>query len=126
MENSKVYIKLWEKRPPLLVLLEFIAMAAFLSVKYYKQLGWDTYSLILAGILTAAIMSQLFFRVRVFRYLFSFVFSLFWGLLAFMLARELTTSKIACWITFGLIVYISLSLHKDYFYILRKDSDTTT
>jgi len=105
-----------------LVGVELFVLGICIAFKCERDfaLGWDTYSVIIAGIVLAFCMAVLFMTVRWFRYLFSIFFALFWGFLAFMLAENFTASKVACWVTFGLAALVTLSLHKDYFRFQRK------
>jgi hypothetical protein len=93
------------------VVILCIIVAMWLKTKY----SWDTYSLILAGVVTGIVIGSLFFIVRLFRYIFSILFSLLWATLAFQLANGATDSIVARWVTFGLVFIFSILLHKDYF-----------
>lgn len=93
-----------------IIILSFV-IAAWLNRKY----EWDGYVTIISGIVAALTITTLFFGIRLFRYILSILFSLFWGYCAFQAAASMTNVKAACLVTFGLIVLLSLALHKDYF-----------
>ncbi len=98
-----------------LVGIEIVVLSIFIAMALGRKYDWDTYTILIAGIVNALLTFLLFFCLRFFRYVFSILFSLFWGYLAYRMALDMTDSKAACWITFGLVVMGSLVLHKDYF-----------
>jgi hypothetical protein len=67
-------------------------------------------------VVTLIVLSFLFFRIRIFRYIFSILFSLVWGLFAYMFADSASDSSFTPWVTLALVVAIALFLHRDYFH----------
>jgi hypothetical protein len=98
-----------------LVGFEILALSVFLSYWLCKKFEWDWITGVVIVLIGSGITGALFFRVRIFRYIFSVLFSLLWGFLIYMFADSLTTSHVSPWLAFGVMVVISLALHKDYF-----------
>jgi len=98
-----------------LVGIEIIILSIIVAMWFKNKYSWDTYSTLISGVITGIVVGGLFFGLRIFRYIFSIIFSLFWGYLTFQLAGNVTDSRTAQWLTFGLITFFSLALHKDYF-----------
>lgn len=127
MESEELHMEVRPKGRMTLVGVELFALGIYIAFRCERDfaLGWDMYTVLIAGIILALGLFILFMAVKWFRYLFSIVFSLFWGLLAFMLAENFTASKAACWVTFGLVALVTLSLHKDYFRFQRRVAKAT-
>lgn len=110
---SKIEIR--SKERITLVGIEIIILSIVAAMWFKIKYSWDAYSTLIAGVITAVVTGGLFFGLHVFRYVFSIIFSLFWGYLAFQLTGNMTDSRTACWVTFGVVMVFSLALHKDYF-----------
>ncbi|MBX2922087.1 MAG: hypothetical protein KF746_07840 [Chitinophagaceae bacterium] len=94
---------------------EMILLSILLSVWLAKKWSWDTFTAIIAGIVILIVTSFLFFRIRIFRYIFSILFSLAWGLLGYTFADSASASSVTPWVTALLVIALSLFWHKDYF-----------
>jgi len=98
-----------------LVGIEIILTSILSAIALDKKYGWDTFTTIIVSIIIALFITALFFNWRIFRYLFSVIFSLAWGFIAYMIAENFGAPSITCWITVVLAAVIALSLHIDYF-----------
>lgn len=104
-----------EKGRITLVGIEIFILSILAAMWLKGKYSWDTYSTVIASIVIAIVLGWLFFRLRPFRYIFSILFSLVWGLLAFYLAEGMTDSSAARWVAFGLVTFSAILIHKDYF-----------
>jgi hypothetical protein len=100
-----------------LVFIEIAGISIFSAYWLCKYYGWDWIIGIAIFVTCIVVIGMLFFRFRIFRYIFSIVFSLFWGFLAFMLASSATKSDLSHWIALTFVFIISLFIHRSYFYI---------
>ncbi|TDE09568.1 hypothetical protein [Dyadobacter psychrotolerans] len=98
-----------------LVRIEIFVLAVFVSHWLGKKYEWDRVTGVAVLIITVVLTAGLFFRIRIFRYIFSILFSLLWGFLVYGFADSATTSSYSPWLAFGVVAGISLWLHKDYF-----------
>lgn len=80
-----------------------------------KKYHWDFVTGMVWWIVALLVLSGLFFRIRLFRYLFSISFSLIWGLMAYTFAGSASKSTATHWVAMILAILVSLFLHKDYF-----------
>jgi uncharacterized membrane protein len=62
-----------------------------------------------------ALIGFLFFYFRIFRYIFSVVFSLAWGFIAYAFAMSASKSDLSHWVAFIMVFVISLLIHRSYF-----------
>lgn len=102
------------RRTPLAVieiLITSIGLSTWLSRKYH----WDWVTGVLLFLGTAALISFLFFRIRIFRYIISILFSLIWALFAYTFISGFTKSTVISWIATGVVFVICLVAHKSYF-----------
>ena len=99
-----------------LVGIEIVILCILAAMWFKSKYSWDTYSTLILGVITGIFIGVLFFRLRFFRYFFTIIFSLFWGYLVFLLAEGMIDSITARWVTFGIVTFFSLFIHKDYFY----------
>ena len=104
-----------------LVLLEIVLVSIITGYQLVKRYDLDTFTGIVIGIVTMMVVGVLFFRVRVFRYVFSILFSIIWGIIVFQIAKSLTDISITHWVAFALAIIFSLFWHKDYFDFERKN-----
>lgn len=88
------------------------ALFSYLTCKQYN-LDWILGFIIFFGCFV--IMSLLFFRVRIFRYIFAIVFSFGWGFLAYAFANSATKSESTSWIALAFVFVVSILIHKAYF-----------
>jgi len=98
-----------------LVGIEILILSIIAAMWFKGKYSWDTYSTLISGVVAAIVIGGLFFGLRIFRYIFSIIFSLFWGFLAFLLAEGMTGSMAARWVTLGLVTLFAILIHKDYF-----------
>jgi hypothetical protein len=103
-----------------LVRIEIVILSIIAAMWFKNKYSWEPYSTLISGVVAAIIIGVLFFGLSFFRYIFSAIFSLLWGFLAFQLAEGMTDSITARWVTFGLITVFSLVMHKDYFNFERR------
>jgi len=98
-----------------LAVLEMLFSGAFFSYWACKQysLNWILGIIIFIG--SMLLMSYLFFRIRIFRYVFAIVFSFGWGFLAYAFASSATRSESTSWIALAAVFALSLFIHKAYF-----------
>jgi hypothetical protein len=92
----------------------------FVSIKYYQV--HPAIALVIALAAWFLLMS-LFFANRIFRYSFSILFSIIWGLVAFIIGQFVEkSSDTTAWV-FGILAFgFSLFEHKQHFSFL-KDSE---
>ncbi len=108
------------KRQNKILYTEFLLLAgliAFLSVSYYKihpAIG------LLIGIAAIFLFAVLFFKVKIFRYIFSVLFSLGWAAGAFMAGESIDKSSDATAWVFAVIAFaLSIWAHWDHFTFLK-------
>lgn len=107
-------IIIYRRNQSLLVKLEMLLLSAFSSYWLCKKfdLDWILGGLIFLG--SIFIIGLLFFRIRVFRYVFAIIFSLAWGALGFAFATVVTKSTITPWILFAVVFGFSLVVHRSH------------
>ncbi len=110
------YIVTQRSRYPLFF-IETAGISIFSAYWLCKRYSWDWIVGVAIFFACIIIIGALFFRFRIFRYIFSIAFSLFWGFLAFTFASSASKSDFSHWIAFILVFIISLSIHRSYFYI---------
>lgn len=98
-----------------LVVLEMLLLAGILAYWLCKKYDLDWILGLLIFLATIFVNSFLFFRIRVFRYIFAIIFSLGWGFLGFGFAMSVTKSTVTPWLLFTVVFAVSLLLHKSYF-----------
>ena len=98
-----------------LVGLEILTVSVLASIWLAKKYNWDLITGIICSIVITLVTSFLFFQVKLFRYIFAVLFSLFWGFLCYVFVDSATRSTATPWIGLALATIISLYLHKDYF-----------
>ena len=94
---------------------EIILLSILIPIWMAKKWSWDTFTGIIAGIVILIVISFLFFRIRIFRYIFSILFSLIWGSMGYVFADSASKSSVTPWVTALVVIVISLFWHKDYF-----------
>ncbi|MDR6781923.1 hypothetical protein ABIE26_001588 [Pedobacter africanus] len=99
----------------LLVAIEMLLISAYSTYWLCKKfdLDWILGTLIFIG--SMFVIAFLFFRIRVFRYIFSIIFSLAWGFVALAIAFMLTKSNVSPWILSVVVFGIGLLVHKGHF-----------
>jgi hypothetical protein len=95
--------------------IEMVTISIFSSYWLCKRFDWDWIIGIVVFLGSNLLIGWLFFRVRLFRYILSVLFSFFWGFLAYSFSTEVTKSPISPWIALGVAFLISLALHRSYF-----------
>jgi hypothetical protein len=100
-----------------LVFIEIAGISVFSAYWLCKQYCWDWVMGIAIFLTCIVAIGMLFFRFRIFRYIFSIVFSLAWGFLAFIFASSASKSNLSHWIALILVFILSLFIHRSYFYI---------
>lgn len=115
------YIVTQRSRYPL-VFIETAGISIFSAYWLCKHYNWDWIVGVAIFFVCIVLIGALFFTFRIFRYIFSIAFSLFWGFLAFTFASSASKSDFSHWIAFILVFIISLFIHRSYFYI-ETDSD---
>lgn len=98
-----------------LVILEMIGICVFGAYMMTQNYKWDTFTGVIAAVVIFMILAFLFFRVRIFRYIFSIAFSLCWAIAAYNLTESFTDARATRWIAAAIVFLISAFLHKDYF-----------
>lgn len=93
------------------IFLVFIGTSIWLSKEFY----WDLLTVLVFGIVVPIAVSALLFQVRLFRYVFAAVISVFWGAMACYLVGLFSEPNFIPWLVFGMIMAASLNFHKDYF-----------
>jgi ABC-type polysaccharide/polyol phosphate export permease len=91
--------------------LTSLILAIWLCRKYH----WDWIIGVLLFFGVSFLIGILFFRVRLFRYIMSILFSLFWALLAYSFATAATKSTVSPLLAAGVIFVIGILSHKRYF-----------
>jgi len=109
-----------KKRSKRLFVIELIISSLVISVWLCKKFGWDWVTGLIIYFVSTALISYLFFRVRIFRYIVSILFSLIWAFLGFAMATALTRSKVSPWLLMGFVFIVSTVFHKGYFDFERK------
>ena len=98
-----------------LVFVEISVGCAILSYWLCKQFTWDWLLGIVIFFVASSLIGVLFFRVRIFRYIFAILFSLFWGFLGYVFSTEVTKSAFTPWIVMLIVFMLSLISHRSYF-----------
>lgn len=98
-----------------LVAIEMLLISAYSTYWLCKkfELDWIVGALIFIG--SMLVIGFLFFRIRLFRYIFSIIFSLAWGFLALAIAFMLTKSNVSPWILSVIVFGLGLLIHKAHF-----------
>src|SRR5438270_13999927 len=100
---------------------EFFIVAIIVGFLLIRQYKFHPALGLLFGVLSMGLSSSLFFANRIFRYLFSIVFSFVWGFLAFVIWGSIdSTSNNIAWGFMALAFAISLAAHQDHFYFLKR------
>lgn len=99
----------------LLVAIEMLLISAYSTYWLCKKfdLDWILGALIFIG--GMFVIAFLFFRIRLFRYIFSIIFSLAWGFVALAIAFMLTKSNVSPWILSVVVFGLGLLAHKGHF-----------
>lgn len=108
------------KRQNKILYAEFLLSAglvAFLSVSYYKiHLGIS----LLIGIAAIFLFAVLFFKIRLFRYIFSILFSVGWAIGAFIAGESIDkNSDTTAWVFAAIAFALSIWAHWDHFTFLK-------
>jgi hypothetical protein len=98
-----------------LVGIEIATVSVFSSYWLCKRFDWDWIIGITIFLGSNLLIGLLFFRVQLFRYVLSILFSFFWGFLAYTFSTEITKSTASPWVALGVVFLISLALHRSYF-----------
>jgi len=98
-----------------LVRIEILLLCTLGIYWLHNKYKWDLFTGIVWWVVALILLSYLFFRVKLFRYLFSIAFSLIWGFMAYAFAQSASRSTSIPWIAAIVAIFISLTLHKDYF-----------
>jgi hypothetical protein len=98
-----------------LVKIEIVALSILSSIWVGKKYSWDLITGIIACIIIMITSGALFFKLRAFRYIFTILFSIFWGFLCYVFVHSASISSYTPWVGFVLALLISLYLHKDFF-----------
>lgn len=98
-----------------LVGLEILVVGILLSIWLAKKYDWDLMTGVIVSIVIIFVTWFLFFRVKLFRYIFTVLFSLFWGFLCYVFVDSATKSTATPWLGFAIATIVALYLHKDYF-----------
>lgn len=102
-----------------LVGLEILGISVFAAYYACKQFNWEWIAGLAITLVISVAIGFLFFRFRIFRYVFAILFSLAWGALAFGFASLISRSDFSMCVAFILIALISLFAHKKYFRFKR-------
>lgn len=99
----------------LLVAIEMLLISAYSTYWLCKKFDLDWILGMLIFISCMFVIGFLFFRIRIFRYIFSIIFSLGWGFLALAIAFMLTKSNVSPWILAVVVFGLGLLVHKGHF-----------
>lgn len=109
------------KRQNKILYTEFLLSAgviAVLSVTYYKT--HPAIGLII-GIAALFLFAVLFFKVKIYRYIFSILFSVGWAVVAFLAGESIDkSSDTTAWIFAAIAFALSIWAHWDHFTFLKK------
>ncbi len=103
-----------------LVVIEMMIASLGVSVWLCKKYAWDWIIGIVLFFSIIFLLGVLFFRIRIFRYIISILFSLFWALLAYSFATGLTKSHVSPWLLAGFVFIVGILLHKGYYKLERE------
>lgn len=98
-----------------LVGVEILAIGVLASIWLAQKYSWDLITGIIVGVVIVLTTGLLFFQARLFRYIFTILFSVFWGFLCYTFVDSATNSIATPWVALVLAMLLSLYLHKDYF-----------
>ncbi|HEY8781900.1 MAG TPA: hypothetical protein VIM16_09815 [Mucilaginibacter sp.] len=102
--------------------IEMVTVSIFSSYWLCKRFDWDWLIGVAVFFASNLLIGWLFFRVRLFRYILSILFSFFWGFLAYTFSTGITESTVSLWIALVVVFLISLALHWSYFDFERNAS----
>lgn len=111
------------KRQNRILYTEFILAAIIVTLLAVDQLKLHPAIALIIVIISFYAFALLFFKFRIFRYIFSILFSVGWTLCAYLLGQEIdkagdTTSWVLSIVTFA----ASIWMHYDHFDFLRKST----
>jgi len=98
-----------------LVGIEILLLCTLGIYWLHNKYHWDFFTGVIWWVVAFLLLSGLFFRIRLFRYLFTIAFSLIWGLMAYSFAQSASKSTTTHWVAAIVAILIALALHKDYF-----------
>jgi|GEM_PF-4274721 len=100
--------------------IEVLMTTCGINMWLMKKFHWDMFNFIVGAVVTAGVLVFLFFNVRLFRYLYVIIASLFWALLIYMFTMGKNglpaEHPITRWVAIIIVFVISIAVHKDYFY----------
>ncbi len=103
-----------------LVRMEIFLISIISAVWICRKNHYNIFTGIIILVTSGLAIGFLFFAVRIFRYIFTIAFSVFWGLVIYQIAIELSKIEVASWVAAGITVLMCLVWHKDYFDFERR------
>ncbi len=111
------------KRQNKILYFEFILAAIVTAMLAIDQLKLHPAIAIIIVIVAFYGFALLFFKFKVFRYIFSIMFSFVWTLFAFLLGQKIDeTGNTTSWVLSIVTFAASIWLHYDHFDFLRKST----
>ncbi|SMC88481.1 hypothetical protein SAMN04488524_3195 [Pedobacter africanus] len=110
---QKVILHRRSKAP--LVVIETLFSSGFLAYWLFKKYEFDWLLGVVIFIASFLLTAFLFFNIRIFRYIYSILFSLGWGFLGYIFASSVTKSDLTAWVVLAAVFVLSLLVHKSYF-----------
>jgi hypothetical protein len=96
-----------------------IIAAVLITRWFHLKYEFDWLMKVIVFFISMGILSALFFRIKLLRYILSIGFSLCWAFVGYALLGMMTRSTTSPWVAAGFIFIITLFLHKEYFELER-------